>query len=74
MNDRGQITGGYHDTAGIQHGFVYQRESGVHIRRLWVHSTTTPGVPEHSMCEDLLVSCVDNHVVRQVSVHDRGGP
>jgi hypothetical protein len=32
------------------------------------------GVPEHSMCEDLLVSCVDNHVVCQVSVDDGGGP
>jgi hypothetical protein len=30
--------------------------------------------PEHSMCEDLLVPCADNHVVCQASVHDRGGP
>jgi hypothetical protein len=31
-------------------------------------------VPEHSMCEDLLGSCADNHLVCQVSVDERGGP
>jgi hypothetical protein len=29
--------------------------------------------PEHSMCEDLLVSCADSHVVCEGSVDEQGG-
>jgi hypothetical protein len=29
---------------------------------------------KHSMCEDLLESCLDNHAVCLASVHDQGGP
>jgi hypothetical protein len=33
-----------------------------------------PTIPKHSMCEDLLVWCADNHVVCEASVHEQGGP
>jgi hypothetical protein len=33
-----------------------------------------PRVPKHSMCEDLLVSCADNHVVCEASAGEQGGP
>ena len=31
-------------------------------------------IPKHSMCEDLLGSCADNHLVCQWSVYEQGGP
>jgi hypothetical protein len=45
----------------------------------WVSQTRAPehrgwDIPEHSMCEDLLGSCADNHVVVEASVFERGGP
>jgi hypothetical protein len=42
----------------------------------WLPSPNIPfaTAPEHSMCEDLLGSCVDDHVVCQESVDEQGGP
>jgi len=45
-----------------------------HPRETPIPEYRARGVPEHSMCEALLGSCADNHVVVEASVFERGGP